>query len=186
MKYRAIASRAIFNPSHISNSLPLRRIVLYVCRPLNGKHKINILCALCGSAVKKAFNFNKKCLNPSCCISNLTFSPEAHTSTGSSAASGGWPWTTRRWSRFPWDPINFPLELPKAAARPPLKWLTTWPAGSGAAPLWCRFAPSIYRHARILGPGRHAIWPWKNNLTCEVQIKSTEYLNFRHFRHFEF
>jgi len=26
----------------------------------------------------------------------------------------------------------------------------------------------------------------KNNLTFEVQIKSTEYLNFRHFRHFEF
>jgi len=27
---------------------------------LNGKHKINILCALCGSAVKKALNFDEK------------------------------------------------------------------------------------------------------------------------------
>jgi len=30
----------------------LKRIALYVCRPLNGKHKTTILCALCGSAVK--------------------------------------------------------------------------------------------------------------------------------------
>jgi hypothetical protein len=30
---RAIAAWANFNPSRISNSLPLRRIVLYVCRP---------------------------------------------------------------------------------------------------------------------------------------------------------
>ena len=28
------------------------RICLYVCRPLNGKHKITILSALSGSAVK--------------------------------------------------------------------------------------------------------------------------------------
>ena len=32
---QAIASRANFNPSRISNSLPLRRIVLFVCRPFN-------------------------------------------------------------------------------------------------------------------------------------------------------
>jgi hypothetical protein len=37
---------------------------------INGKHKINILCVLCGSAVKKAFNFNKNCLNIYCRISN--------------------------------------------------------------------------------------------------------------------
>ena len=30
---------------------------------INGKHKITILCDLCGSAVKNAFNFNKKYLN---------------------------------------------------------------------------------------------------------------------------
>jgi hypothetical protein len=35
----------------------MRRIDLYVYRPLNGKHKIIILCALCVSAVKKAFEF---------------------------------------------------------------------------------------------------------------------------------
>jgi len=27
-------------------------LMLYVCRPLNGKHKLSFLCALCGSAVK--------------------------------------------------------------------------------------------------------------------------------------
>ncbi len=41
-----------------------------IAGPLNGKHKINILCALCGSAVKRAFNFNKKCLNSYCRIRN--------------------------------------------------------------------------------------------------------------------
>jgi len=39
------------------------RIYLYVCRPLNGNHKITILCDLCGSAVINVFNFNKKFLN---------------------------------------------------------------------------------------------------------------------------
>ena len=34
------------------NFLRLRSIDLNVCRPLNGKHKTTILCALCGSAVK--------------------------------------------------------------------------------------------------------------------------------------
>jgi hypothetical protein len=32
----------------------------YSVGPLNGKHKIYILCELCGSAVKKAFISNKK------------------------------------------------------------------------------------------------------------------------------
>ncbi len=50
---RVIVSRAIFHVSRMSKFLGLRRIVLYVCRPLNGKHKISILCALCGSAVNK-------------------------------------------------------------------------------------------------------------------------------------
>ena len=52
----------IFNGSVIST---------YKAGPLNGKHKINTLCALCGSAVKKVFNFNKKCLNIYCRISNI-------------------------------------------------------------------------------------------------------------------
>jgi hypothetical protein len=43
--------RAIGIPARLSILLNLRRIVISVCRPLNGKHKINILCALCGSAV---------------------------------------------------------------------------------------------------------------------------------------
>jgi hypothetical protein len=47
-------------------------------------------------------------------------------------------------------------------------------------------APSVYKHARILEPGRYTISRVKNSLTCEVYIKSTEYLNFWHFRHFEF
>jgi hypothetical protein len=66
---RAIESRVIYNPSRISSFLPLRPIALYVCRPLKGKHKTNILSALCGSAVNKAFNFNKKCLTTYCRIS---------------------------------------------------------------------------------------------------------------------
>ena len=41
----------------------LRRIVLYVCRPLNGQHKITFLCELCGSAVNKKINHNIRCLN---------------------------------------------------------------------------------------------------------------------------
>jgi len=45
-------------PSGLSVLLHLRRIVLYVCRPLNGKHKINTLCALCGFAVNKILNIN--------------------------------------------------------------------------------------------------------------------------------
>jgi len=49
-------------PSRLSNFLRLGRIVLYVCRPLNGKHKTNILCALCGFAVNKILNLNRKCL----------------------------------------------------------------------------------------------------------------------------
>jgi hypothetical protein len=53
---RAIGSRPILNPSRISNFLRLRQIVLYVCRPLNGKHKTNILCVLCASAVNKKLN----------------------------------------------------------------------------------------------------------------------------------
>jgi len=36
--------------------------------PLNGKHKINILCALCGSAV--TIKSYKKCQNNYCRISN--------------------------------------------------------------------------------------------------------------------
>jgi hypothetical protein len=32
-------------------------IPTYRAGPLNGKHKINILCALCGSAVNKILNF---------------------------------------------------------------------------------------------------------------------------------
>jgi hypothetical protein len=39
----------IFNGSVIST---------YRAGPLNGKHKMNILCALCGSAVKNAFIIN--------------------------------------------------------------------------------------------------------------------------------
>jgi hypothetical protein len=50
---RAIGSRTIFNPSRISNFLRLRQIVLYVYRPLNGKHKTNIFCVLCASAVNE-------------------------------------------------------------------------------------------------------------------------------------
>jgi hypothetical protein len=46
---------------------------------LNGKHKINILCALCGSAVKKALNFNKKCLNIYCRISTIPLNPQPAT-----------------------------------------------------------------------------------------------------------
>ena len=38
-------------------------IPTYRAGPLNGKHKIYILCALCGSAVKTAFNFNLKCID---------------------------------------------------------------------------------------------------------------------------
>ncbi len=57
---RAIVSHTIFTPSRIRNFLHLRRIVLYVCPPLNGKHKINILCALCVSAVNKILNLIKK------------------------------------------------------------------------------------------------------------------------------
>jgi hypothetical protein len=53
---RAIGSPTIFTPSRINNFLRLGRIVLYVCRPLNGKHKTNILCVLCGSAVNKRTN----------------------------------------------------------------------------------------------------------------------------------
>jgi hypothetical protein len=34
-------------------------IPTFMAGPLNGGHKINILCGLCGSAVKKAFIFNK-------------------------------------------------------------------------------------------------------------------------------
>jgi electron transfer flavoprotein beta subunit len=43
--------------------LRLGLTVLYVCRPPNGKDKIIILCALCGSAVNKKLNLNKKCQN---------------------------------------------------------------------------------------------------------------------------
>jgi hypothetical protein len=68
---RAIGSPTIFTPSRISNFLRLGRIVLYVCRPLNGKHKTNILCALCGSAVNKTLNLNRKRLNNYCRISNI-------------------------------------------------------------------------------------------------------------------
>ena len=42
------------------------QIALYVCRPLNGKHKTNNLCVLCASAV----NTNSACLNNYCRISN--------------------------------------------------------------------------------------------------------------------
>ena len=53
---RASVRRALI-PSHISDFLRMRRIVLYVCRPLNGKHKKTILCDLYGSAVIDAFKF---------------------------------------------------------------------------------------------------------------------------------
>ena len=51
--FRKIVSPTIFTLLRIRSFLRLGRIVLYVCRPLNGKHKTNILCALCASAVKK-------------------------------------------------------------------------------------------------------------------------------------
>ncbi len=38
-----------------------RRIVLYVCRPLSGKHKTHILCVLCAFAVIKILAFRLKC-----------------------------------------------------------------------------------------------------------------------------
>jgi hypothetical protein len=66
---QAIGSPTIFTPSRIRNFLRLGRIVFYVCRPLNGKHKTNILCALCGSAVNKILNLIRKCLNNYCRIS---------------------------------------------------------------------------------------------------------------------
>ncbi len=80
---RAVGSPTIFTPSRTSNFLGLGRIVLYVCRPLNGKHKTNILCALCDSAVNKILILNRKCLNNYYRISNYgktatrTASPES-------------------------------------------------------------------------------------------------------------
>ena len=68
---RAIGSPTIFTPSRISNFLGLGRFVLYVCRPLNGKHKTKHLCALCGSAVNKILNLNRKYLNNYYRINNL-------------------------------------------------------------------------------------------------------------------
>jgi len=41
------------------------QIALYVCRPLNGKHKTNSLSVLCAFAV----NINSACLNNFCLIS---------------------------------------------------------------------------------------------------------------------
>ncbi len=54
---RALVRHAIFIPSHINEFLRMRRIDLYVYRPLNGKHKTAILCVLCGSAVINGFKF---------------------------------------------------------------------------------------------------------------------------------
>ena len=45
----------------------LMRGHLAYSRPLNGKHKMNILCVLYGSAV--TFSFNNRCLNIYCRIS---------------------------------------------------------------------------------------------------------------------
>jgi len=47
-----------------------KRNVLYVCRPLSGKHKKTILCDLCVSAVIKLLALNNKCLANYCRISN--------------------------------------------------------------------------------------------------------------------
>jgi hypothetical protein len=68
--FRKIVSPTIFTLLRIRSFLRLGRIVLYVCRPLNGKHKTNILCVLCGSAVNNILNLNRKCLNNYYSISN--------------------------------------------------------------------------------------------------------------------
>jgi hypothetical protein len=59
--------RVFFFPPRIADVLLFRRIALYVCRPLNGKHKKRNLGVLCGSAVN--IFFKKDCLNNYCRIS---------------------------------------------------------------------------------------------------------------------
>jgi hypothetical protein len=58
----------------VLEELRFRRLDLYVCRPLNGKHKITILCVLSGSAVKSAFKFQYLFLTNFNCIRRLTWS----------------------------------------------------------------------------------------------------------------
>jgi hypothetical protein len=47
-----------FTLLHPNVLLGLKRMTSYVCRPLNGKHKKNILCALCATAVNKILDPN--------------------------------------------------------------------------------------------------------------------------------